>query len=210
MDGIHDLGGMQGFGPVEVEPDEPTFHERWEGRVYGMTGMATLQGLVNVSEFRHAIERMDPAAYLTTSYYEHWLTALGTMLVEKGVVTAEELDAHTTSGFPRSGPVLADRTTESPPAAEATRFEVGDRVRVRDIHAPGHTRCPRYVRGREGVVVRVDEPAPLPDVEAHRDDPPDEPTYCVRFDARELWGDEAEPGTEVTVDLWRSYLEPLG
>jgi nitrile hydratase len=79
---------------------------------------------------------------------------------------------------------------------------------VADIHTPGHTRCPRYVRGREGVVVRADKPAPLPDVEAHDDDPPEEPTYCVCFEARELWGDQAEPGTEVTVDLWQSYLEP--
>jgi nitrile hydratase subunit beta len=210
MDGIHDLGGMQGFGPVEVEPDEPTFHERWEGRVFGITGVAMLQGMTNGSEFRHAIERMDPASYLTTSYYEHWLTALGTLLVEKGVVAREDLERER-SGFllaPRSGP--AGRAVEPPPAGEARRFEVGDRVRVRDIHTGGHTRCPRYVRGREGVVVRVDEPAPLPDAEAHRDDPPEEPTYCVRFDARELWGDQAEPAAAVTVDLWRSYLEPLG
>jgi nitrile hydratase len=210
MDGIHDLGGMQGFGPVEAEPDEPTFHERWEGRVFGMTGVAMVQGMTNTSEFRHAIERMAPTSYLTTSYYEHWLTALGTMLVEKGVVTAEELEGDTTSGFPRSRPVLADRVTEPPPAGEAPRFEVGDHVRVRDIHTPGHTRCPRYVRGREGVVVRVDGPAPLPDAEAHRDDPPAEPTYCVRFDARELWGDQAEPAAAMIVDLWQSYLERLG
>jgi nitrile hydratase len=175
-----------------------------------MTGVAMVQGMTNTSEFRHAIERMAPTSYLTTSYYEHWLTALGTMLVEKGVVTAEELEGDTTSGFPRSRPVLADRVTEPPPAGEAPRFEVGDRVRVRDIHTPGHTRCPRYARGREGVVVRVDGPAPLPDAEAHGDDPPAEPTYCVRFDARELWGDQAEPAAAVTVDLWQSYLEPSG
>jgi nitrile hydratase subunit beta len=208
MDGIHDLGGMHGFGPVEVEADEPTFHERWEGRVYGMTGIGMVQALYNTSEFRHAIERMDPASYLTTSYYEHWLTALGTLLVEKGLLAEQELEGRAPSGFPRARPVLTDRAPRPPAAGEAPHFEVGERVRVRDLHPPGHTRCPRYVRGREGVIVRADRPAPLPDVEAHDDDPPEEPTYCVRFDARELWGDQAEPGTEVTVDLWRSYLEP--
>ncbi len=207
MDGIHDLGGMQGFGPVEMEPDEPTFHERWEGRVFGMTGIASLKGITNTSEFRHAIERMEPASYLTTSYYEHWLTALGTLLVEKGVVAREDLERGP-SGFPLAGPAVP--ATEPGRAGEAPGFEVGDRVRVRDIHTPGHTRCPGYVRGREGVIVRVDGPAALPDVEAHGDDPPAEPTYCVRFDARELWGEQAQPAAAVTVDLWQSYLEPLG
>ena len=205
MDGIHDLGGMQGFGQVEVEPDEPTFHDRWEGRVFGMAGLFSVQGIANTSEFRHAIERMDPAEYLTTSYYEHWLAALGTLLVEKGTVSRKELEAEDLGALlaaPGRGAPAPDQTDESP------RFEVGQRVRVRDLHTPGHTRCPGYVRGREGEIVRVDEAAPLPDVEAHRADPPAEPTYCVRFDARELWGDEAEASAAVTVDLWQSYLEP--
>src|SRR5919198_493201 len=108
VDGIHDLGGMQGFGPVEVETGEPTFHERWEGRVYGMTGLAMVQGLLNTSEFRHAIERMDPASYLTTSYYEHWMAALATLLVEKGVVADQDLEGRAQSGFLRGRPVLTD------------------------------------------------------------------------------------------------------
>jgi hypothetical protein len=204
VDGIHDLGGMQGFGAVEVEHEEPVFHAEWERRVFGMTAMADLQGITgNTSAFRHAIERMDPAHYLTSSYYEHWLTGLSTLLAEKDV-----LDRQALSGFPLARPDSGVHPLE--PDGGSPRFAVGDRVRVRDVHTGGHTRCPRYIRGREGVVERVDGTFALPDAEAHVDDPPAEPTYCVRFEARELWGEDAEPGVGVSVDLWESYLEPAG
>src|SRR5947199_158755 len=92
MDGVHDLGGMQGFGPVEVEADEPVFHDEWEGRTFGLAGAALGSGRFNTPVFRHAIERMDPGHYLTSSYYEHWLTALATLLVEAGMISRGEFE----------------------------------------------------------------------------------------------------------------------
>ena len=206
MDGIHDIGGMAGFGSVEVEVDEPLFHEPWERRAFAVT-VAGARLVANGSRFRHAIERMDPAAYLTTSYYEHWLTGIATLLVETGRITREDLEARA-PGFPLSRP---DRAPVAVTGADVTepRFLPGDRVRVREWHPLGHTRCPRYVQGRLGTIARVDVVASLPDVEAHSRDNAREkgPTYSVRFEAEELWGEGAEDGAAVThADLWEAYL----
>src|ERR1051326_5872861 len=92
VDGIHDLGGMQGFGPVGHSPAEPVFHEQWEARARAL--MEVVLGAIGPTggEFRHAIERMDPGHYLTSSYYEHWLTAAATLAVEHGLLTREDLE----------------------------------------------------------------------------------------------------------------------
>src|SRR2546421_5845220 len=208
---VHDLGGSRGFGPVEIEPEEPPFHADWERRVFGMTATVMAQGRPNGSEFRHAIERMDPKWYLGSSYYEHWLTGLATVLVEKGLVKREELEAHRASSFPisRAQDPAAART-DLRTGGEAGPFEVGQRVRVRSFEPRGHTRCPAYVRGHAGTIVRRDGEYTVPDVEAHSGERPAEPTYSVRFDATELWGGDAEPGASVCVDLWQSYLEAAG
>ena len=205
MDGIHDLGGRQGFGPVVVEPDEPAFHEPWE-RVARAITFATVAHIDNpsTSKFRHAIERMEPGHYLSSSYYEHWLTAAATLAVEAGLVTADELEQRVGAPFPRSAPVRAGEIDI--PTAHAARFRVGDQVRVRNMHPPGHTRCPGYVRGRRGVVTRLDGEWSIPDVEAHSTERVPETLYSVRFTAEELWGD-GQPGVSVNVDLWGSYLE---
>jgi nitrile hydratase beta subunit len=204
MDGVHDLAGMQGFGPVEPEADEPVFHEEWERRAWGLTMGTFVAGISNGGQFRHSIERMDPAHYLTSPYYEHWVTGVATRLVETGVVTADELDDRAGGSFPISRPVAADAT---PPSPTHNRFNVGDRVRVSRTPTSGHTRCPRYVRGKAGVVVRVDPAASVPDVEAHQpDERVSEPVYCVRFDAADLWG--GADVHAVHVDLWQRYLEP--
>lgn len=197
---------MQDFGPVLVEPAEPVFHALWEARVFGIGGIVSLQGLANTNTVRHAIERMDPAHYLGSPYFEHWLTAFATLLVERGVLTREELEAHAGGFFPLSRPPQALSWTAAASDARS-RFAVGDRVRVSEAHQRGHTRCPRYVRGRQGVVDRCDGAFALPDADVHGDDPPIEPTYSVRFDAAELWGEEAEPGSTVSVDLWESYIK---
>jgi nitrile hydratase beta subunit len=214
MDGIHDLGGVEGFGPIEVERDEPVFHADWERRVFGMAALVTGGGLANVHAFRHAIERMDPVHYLESSYYEHWLTAAASLLVERGVVTRAELDTRTGAPFtlarPARDPRPADATPRAPAAAAPAarpRFAPGDAVIVRNIHPHGHTRCPRYVRGRRGTIVRADDAFPLPDLAAHGR-APRVFTYGVRFDARELWGAEGGAGEAVQVDLWETYLEP--
>lgn len=207
MDSIHDLGGMQGFGPVAHTPAEPAFPHRWQAVARAL--MEIVAGAVQASggEFRHAIERMAPGHYLTSDYYEHWLTAAATLAVEHGLVTRSDLEARAGGRFPLSGPVLAPPAAAGPDVSDP-RFAPGDRVRVREWHSPGHTRCPRYVRGKAGVVVRVDGTHSVPDVEAHGSARRFEPTYSVRFDAAGLWQD-GQRGVSVNVDLWDSYLEPL-
>jgi nitrile hydratase len=207
MDGIHDLGGMQGLGPVAHSPAEPVFHDQWEATARAL--MAVVAGAVDASggEFRHSIERMDPGHYLASGYYEHWLTAAATLAVEHRLVTRSELEARAGGRFPLSGPVLAPPVADPGPDVSEPRFGIGDRVRVREWHPAGHTRCPRYVRGKTGTVVRLDGSYSVPDVEAHGTARRREPTYSVRFDAAELWQD-GQQGVCVHVDLWDSYMEP--
>jgi len=207
MDGIHDLGGMSGFGPVAIEPNEPKFHEPWEARAFALNNLGIRLGTYNVHEYRHAVERMDPAHYLAATYYERWLTGVATLFVEKGVVTQAELEARAGGRFPLARPA-ADVKPNGVTPGGAPRFTAGDAVRVRETHPAGHTRAPRYVRGRRGVVVRVSRAFELPDLAAHALPAHVEPTYHVEFGARELWSDSAEPSTAVIVDLWESYLEP--
>jgi nitrile hydratase beta subunit len=204
VDGIHDLGGMDGFGPVAVDPAEPVFHAPWEGRVLGMLFALTGARITTPDVYRHTVERMDPAHYLTASYYERMLTGVLTLLVERGSVTRADLETRAGGRVPLGRPVAAVEPTPD----TAGSFAVGDQVVVRNLHPRGHTRCPRYVRGRRGVVVRVDGSFTVPDVAAHAADAPREPTYAVRFTARELWGDDAPAAESVHVDLWQRYLAP--
>ena len=215
MDGIHDLGGRQGFGRVEAEPDGPPFHEPWEGRVHGMSETVTLG-----PGFRHAIERMDPVEYLTTSYYEHWLASMETRGLERGHFTRAELaraEARVAGGEPvprRLDPAAAEearamfrprprRRHDGP----APRHEEGDWVTAIRLLPAGHTRCPGYVRGARGVVERVHAPLPLLDVfESHDGRIQPEPWYTVAFPAAGLWPLDG-PGHTVLVDLWESHLE---
>lgn len=208
MDGVHDLGGMEGFGPVVVDANEPVFHHEWEARTFALAGGALGAGGFNTPMFRHAIERMDPGHYLMSSYYERWLTAVATLLVEAGMLSTPELDARV-DAFPLSRPLtVSEEGVDTSAQDAAPRFHVGDPVRVRDTHFSGHTRCPRYVRGRRGVVARIDPAAPVPEIEAHRRQRVLEPTYSVRFEGAELWTDAANPHTAVHVDLYERYLEP--
>ena len=210
MDGIHDLGGLHGFGPVEVEPDEPVFHEPWEGRAFALTAMTIGAAGLNTPIFRHAIERMDATHYLTSSYYEHWLTSALTLAIEEGLLDRADLEARAGGPIPLSRAVAPDaaRAVRPEPGPDEPRFAAGDRVRVMDEAMPGHVRCPRYIRGRQGVVVRLDGAYPVPDVEAHHRTVVREHTYSVRFAADELWGPTADPATSVHVDLHERYLEP--
>jgi nitrile hydratase beta subunit len=215
MDGIHDLGGRQGFGPVVAEADEPPFHEPWEGRVHGLSEAGTVG-----PGFRHAIERMGALAYLTTSYYEHWMSSIETRGIEHGRFTRAELDAaaaRIAAGEPvptRLDPeaAVAARASVRPRpkstySAPAPRHAAGDRVTVVRILPSGHTRCPGYLRGAGGVVKRVHAPMPLLDVfenENGRVQP--EAWYTVAFAAADLWELDG-PGHTVLVDLWESHLE---
>jgi nitrile hydratase subunit beta len=212
MEGPHDLGGMQGLGPVEIEPDEPVFHERWESRVFGTTAGVLLArlDLPRGGGFRHRIERMDAVHYLTSSYYEHWLTALATGLVENEVLDLDELEDRAGGRFPLSR-LLAnglDRLVPAEPEPGQPRFAPGDPVRVRDVRFAGHTRCPDYVRGRTGVIVRASGEFPVPEVLAHRGEVVEEATYVVAFTSRELWG--TDDRVDVRVELYDRYLDPAG
>jgi nitrile hydratase beta subunit len=224
MDGVHDLGGMQGFGPVEREENEPAFHAAWEAAVLAMQHAGRTRGLFNIDEFRHAIERMAPAHYLRATYYEKWLDGITRILVEKGVLGEEELaarraffeqrpDAPATA--PLSGPLPARERPASVSMVDfiretgaAPRFATGDAVRTRAMHPRGHTRLPRYARGKRGVIHCCHGIHVFPDSNAHDAGERPEPLYSVRFDARELWGESAEPNQAVHIDLWESYLLP--
>lgn len=206
MDGVHDLGGLDGFGPVEHEHTEPLFAQDWERRAFRLMvgSVGPLGG--NGGMFRHSIERMNPAHYLSSSYYEHWLTGVTTLAVEAGAASVDELERRAGGRFPLSRPdrgVLPDDLT----SRTEPRYSAGDGVRVREWHPPGHTRAPRYVQGKRGTVVRVDAAANVADIEAHGGGFVTDPLYSVRFTSRELWGDGGTDGEVVHVDLYERYLQ---
>jgi nitrile hydratase subunit beta len=206
VDGVHDLGGLDGFGPVEHEVAEPAFAEDWERRVFRFM-IGSLGSLaINGGMFRHSIERMDPAHYLSSPYFEHWLTGVTTLAVEAGAASVDELERRAGGSFPLSRPdrgVLPDDLT---PRTEP-RYAVGDEVRVREWHPPGHTRAPRYVQGKRGTIVRFDGVHNVSDIEAHGGGFVTDPVYSVRFTSRELWGDGGADGEVMHVDLFERYLE---
>jgi nitrile hydratase subunit beta len=202
MDGIHDLGGRQGFGAVRYSRDARPFHAEWEKRVNALYSLAVRLGVFNMDEYRHAIERMEPRHYVGASYYERSLTSLATLCVEKGLATREELERRAGGAFPLAGASAPGRSNA--PARE--RFRPGDRVRVRADHVAGHVRMPAYIRGRAGVVVGESPAYPFPDAHAHGVAAADEPTYDVRFSTEDLWPGAAD-AAYVHVGVFQSYLE---
>ena len=202
MDGIHDLGGKQGFGRVRHSPTAPAFHDAWEKRVNALYSLAVKSGIFNMDEYRHAIERMEPRHYVSASYYERSLTSLATLLVEKGLVTRDELERRADGVVPLASPSAPGRTNR----AGRERFAVGDRVVVRADFVPGHVRMPAYIRGKRGVVVGESPLYPYPDAHAHGVAAADEPTYDVRFSTAELWPNGADAAF-VNVAVFQSYLE---
>ena len=209
------MGGMHGMGAVVPEPEGPPFHAGWEERVHAMVVASPTRG--NIDAGRHQRERIPGPTYLAMTYYERWFEALRQMLVAGGFVTSGELaTARADPAAPRASPRLAPADVPAALARQgsylressaAPAFAVGDRVRVRNLHPTGHTRLPRYVRGRVGVIERHHGAHVFPDVHAHGggDDP--RPLYTVRFTARELWGPDAAPRDTVSLDLWEPYLE---
>lgn len=189
MNGVHDLGGQHGHGPVVAETDEPVFHQPWEGRVYALMGLARRAGLFNLDEMRRTIELMPPAEYLGASYYERWLDALERLVAEKA-----------------AEPANPDPSNATPPHLDP-RFKVGDEVRTRHFNPRHHTRLARYARGKSGVVKLIHGPYPLPDLRAHGNVLVWQAVYTVRFNARELWGEDGHPHDSVSMDLWEEYLQ---
>ena len=202
MDSLHDLGGKQGFGRVNY-PDAP-HDETWEPVVRALSACALRNHIYNMDEMRHAIERMAPRHYMTAAYYERHLTAVATLLVEKGLVTREELEVLAGGGFPLAGPIGPGRRAAAP-----QNFEIGETVRVKNEHVPGHVRMPGYIRGKTGVVVGITPSYPFPDAAGHGMQASVEPTYDVRFRARDLWPESCDDAMN-HAGVFQSYLERIG
>lgn len=238
MNGVHDIGGMHGFGPVVREENEPVFHADWEGRTFALVRSTAAGRRFNIDEFRRTIERMPPARYLAGTYYERWLYALETLLLEKGVISSEELDAavsgacepgtraeghgDTTSDAAQTPnahvPAALNRDGEGTPRqprdvllrydlSYKPRFRVGDRVVARNMNPGGHTRIPRYARGKHGVIRHDWGVFVFPDTHAHGQGANPQHCYSVEFDARELWGVDHSARERIYIDLWEDYLE---
>jgi nitrile hydratase subunit beta len=219
VDGIHDMGGMQGFGTVAYDPADPLFHEDWERRAFAMAllSMNRLSGQ-NLDAMRHALERLSPLEYLNDGYYGRWLKMAETLLTDSGVIAPGAVDARarrlqgeevaeppepvlSKPDYAATGPGSLRQIDDSP------LFKIGDRVRAKDMHPAGHTRLPRYVRGRTGTVEHIQPAALLPDTNAHFTGENPQHVYGVAFDSTDLWGAEAEPFV-LRIDLFESYLEP--
>lgn len=202
MDGMHDLGGRQGFGRIRYQTGLPTYKQAWEPRAHAMQALGIAKGIYSLDEYRHAVERMEPRHYLTAYYYERSLTGCATLLVEKGVLTVQELDEAAGGKFPLAAPIGAGRRND----VASPAFAVGDRVLLKTEFVSGHVRLPAYVRGKRGVVVGVSPPFPYPDAAAHALDAPAEPTYDVRFSTTELWPDGSDEAF-VHVSVFQSYID---
>jgi nitrile hydratase subunit beta len=218
VNGVHDMGGMHGMGPIRHEQHEPVFHEPWEGRVYAITRVVRAGGgRQNLDNSRHLLELLPPDEYLRMSYYARWYARLANQLVANGIVTREELDTgRAAEGSPKAEPrvtaamvpdIVARRNSARREAAAAPRFKVGQRVRARNINPTGHTRLPRYARGKSGVIARDHGVFVFPDTNAAFAGEKPQHVYSVRFAARELWGPDASSRDCVHIDMWDDYLD---
>jgi nitrile hydratase len=221
MDGVHDMGGMHGFGSVVEPGGELAYHERWEPRVFAIQMLVGVEGLGSGPGGRSVREEMDPADYLAASYYERWLFSAELRLLRKGTIAPGEVEsmmerleagepvpAHHDSAMAER--ILADVTATFPmdPPPDAARFAPGQRVRVKRMHPAGHTRCPRYVRGVVGVIEGVRGADRLPDRAVYGEKVDSEPVYSITFGSEDLWGPSQESPWRVSLDVWDSYLEP--
>jgi nitrile hydratase subunit beta len=219
MNGVHDMGGMHGLGPVKYERNEPVFHAPWEGRAFALNQASAAWSKWSLDAFRHQVELLPATDYLRMSYYEKWFTAVSQRLVHSGLVTPAEIE----SGKPQPGssksipPLTADKVPSmlragavaSRNVSVTPRFSSGRQVRTRNINPIGHTRLPRYARGKHGTVDRDHGVYVFPDTLAHGLGEKPQHVYSVRFTARELWGEQASPRDAVYIDLWDDYLEPV-
>jgi nitrile hydratase subunit beta len=218
VNGVHDMGGMQDMGPVQYEKNEPVFHAPWEARVRAMATAMAAWRKWNLDADRYENELVPPADYLRYSYYERWFAVLVALLGKHGMATSEEIK----SGSPAAGspkaipalstagvlPLLALGTLGARDVQVAPKFKVGQRVRARVINPTGHTRLPRYARGKSGTIERDHGVFVFPDTNAHFQGEKPQHVYSVRFAARELWGEQAKPQDAVYLDMWDDYLEP--
>jgi nitrile hydratase subunit beta len=222
---VSDLGGLRGLGPVVREEDEPVFHAPWEGRIFGIANVLIGKQLFPVDEFRHQIETIDASAYAGTSYYAHWIWGIERIVVGRGILSEEEIDAqmrelgrHPETPVPRKEEPeftkialtvfkeLGDTPRRDIDASQ--RFAVGERVLAVGADSTGHTRLPTYVRGLTGTIESCDGAFVFPDTNAHGAGENPEWTYTVRFESEDVWGNVAEARAPVYVGIWESYLQP--
>ncbi|MCC6777923.1 MAG: nitrile hydratase subunit beta [Hyphomicrobiales bacterium] len=219
MNGGQDLGGTHGHGPVDPEPNEPVFHDEWERRAFALTLAMAMPGGWNIDMGRFARENRKPNEYLDMTYYQTWLAGLETLMKERDLISEDEIEAGRSLHPPkpvarvlkpedvaqtlhRGGPT--ERDTSTRPA-----FAVGDRVRARNINPTTHTRLPRYVRGHMGTIERVLGCHVFPDSNSLGKGEDPKWLYTVRFNGRELWGEDADQTIQVSVDAWEPYLKPV-
>jgi nitrile hydratase subunit beta len=220
MNSIHDLGGMHGMGPLPFEQNEPVFHEDWERGAFGVNILLLITGLYTADESRHAMERIPALRWLGSSYYAHWIDGVRIMMLEKGIITEEELQTGKASeGLPEWVANLKPVEVEEIAQLALTNFPVtgddgmnpafreGDLVRARNINPRTHTRLPRYIRGHVGRVERYAGPLLYADDRAHGKPESARHTYTVRFEGAELWGPDAGPKDALYIDLYETYLE---
>ena len=218
MNSVHDMGGMHGMGPIEYENHEPVFHARWEALAFALNMAIRAARKWNIDAGRHEIELIPAAEYLRMSYYEKWAVRLEKLLVKSGMVTQAEIaSGKPAPGSPKATPavtaaqvpaMLRTGALASRDVAIQQRFQIGQRVRARNINPTGHTRLPRYARGKVGAIHRQHGVYVFPDTNAHFLGEKPQHVYSVRFDARELWGEQASPRDSVYIDMWDDYLEP--
>jgi nitrile hydratase len=217
MNGVHDMGGLQDMGPLHREKNEPVFHAAWEGRIYAINASLRAMGKWNIDAWRHQIELLPPADYLRMTYYERWLNVNEQLAVKHGLVTPRELVTGAPErGSAKAAPVLtaaivARRLGRGIPSSHDPKvppqFKVRQRVRARNMNPTGHTRLPRYARGKLGIITRDHGVYTFPDTNAHFQGEKRQHVYSVRFSARDLWGEHASPRDSVHLDMWDDYLE---
>jgi nitrile hydratase beta subunit len=217
MNGVHDMGGLEDMGPVQHEKEEPVFHAAWEGRMYGIDRSLRALGKWNLDAWRHQIELLPAADYLSITYYERWLRINEQLLVKHGLVTPKELatgapDPASAKATPALTAAVADQSLGRgiPSSHDPTvppQFKLRQPVRARNMNPTGHTRLPRYARGKVGIITRDHGVYTFPDTSAHFQGENRQHVYSVRFTARELWGERASTRDSVHVDIWDNYLE---
>jgi nitrile hydratase subunit beta len=217
MDGIHDMGGMHGFGKIEPEVNEPVFHAEWEGRCLALNRAMGYTGIWTIDQTRAGIEELPPDVYLSSSYYKKWAVRLENLVVKLGLADADEIRAGHALRPGRAlkrklgaadVPNTLTRGSFARPAQAPARFKIGDRVRTKNIRPPTHTRLPRYARNRVGVIEALRGCHVFPDAVAIGQGEDPQWLYTVLFDGRELWGEKAEPTLKVSIEAFEPYLEP--
>jgi nitrile hydratase len=217
MNGVHDMGGMDGFGKVEIEKNEPPFHHEWEGRVMAMVRAIGANGGINIDMQRFSRESLPPVVYLESSYYKKWFLALQQSMLDRGMIDGDEIEAG--HSLRPSLPLKRGKFSMNDVQRVMTRgsfsraptaspaFAVGNRVRTKNINPVTHTRLPRYARGHIGTVERINGCHVFPDTNARGEGENPQWLYTVVFSGRDLWGDDADPKLKVSIEAFEPYLE---